>query len=261
MKIIGGHDYYDSALGYGRDEDIVFVRDHKIISTEASPLWSHYPHNISCKIKDSHWGYSDRNEVVDKKHGRIRLTSVCVYVAGVRYGGVAAITDGDRVVETFWKQETLEEWLSGYNCRIFKPKKETYKWQNDRDDREEFPDIESWFTSSPAIDKQLTWLIENRVVTAICARKVSGYYYTKIPQDWHINCADKDWALKDWGFAKAVDPYTLFQELSMFVGGVLPRNPHPMVEITDPDIKAAKHGFDKWSFRKHKDDPKVESTK
>jgi hypothetical protein len=51
-----------------------------------------------------------------------------------------------------------------------------------------------------------------------------------------------------------MDPFTLFQELSMFVGGVLPRNPNPMVEITDDKVKVAKHGFDKWSFRKHKDD-------
>jgi hypothetical protein len=52
-----------------------------------------------------------------------------------------------------------------------------------------------------------------------------------------------------------MDPFTLFQELSMFVGN-LPQPGPPMVQITDPDIKIAKHGFDKWSFRRHKDDVK-----
>lgn len=256
MKIIGGHDYYDSALGFGRDEDIVFVRDGKTLSTKDCPLWDHYPHDICYTIKERPSDYyGSRNEVRDKKHGQLWLRSVSVYAAGVRYGGVTAINVDKQPVETFWNQEQLDTWLLGYNCRVFKPKNEIYRWQVDKEECTEFPDLQSWFTAKPATPVQLAWIVENRIVTAICCYKINQYRYTKEPQTWHVNCADDGWSLKDWGFARAVDPYTLFQELSMFIGGVLPRNPNPMVEITDQNVKVAKHGFDKWSFRKHKDDP------
>lgn len=50
-------------------------------------------------------------------------------------------------------------------------------------------------------------------------------------------------------FAKKVDPYTAFQELSMFLGGVLGVNARPMAAITDRD-QVAKKGFDaKYGFR------------
>ena len=57
--------------------------------------------------------------------------------------------------------------------------------------------------------------------------------------------------LKDYRFYKIVDSFTAFQELSMFIGGVMGGKVPKMVEISNED-KIAKHGFDKWSFRKEK---------
>lgn len=55
--------------------------------------------------------------------------------------------------------------------------------------------------------------------------------------------------LKDYEFPRIVDPYTAYQELNMFIGGVLRRPEQPMIAISDKD-KAHKRGFDKWSFRR-----------
>lgn len=55
--------------------------------------------------------------------------------------------------------------------------------------------------------------------------------------------------LKDFGFASMVDPYTAFQELSMYVGGVLTSQMNPDIDRSDDLIRHQK-GFDKWSFRK-----------
>ena len=55
--------------------------------------------------------------------------------------------------------------------------------------------------------------------------------------------------LKDLEFFKVQNPFTCFQELSMYIGGVLKQPDRPMVEITDKD-RISKHGFDKYSFRK-----------
>ncbi len=52
-------------------------------------------------------------------------------------------------------------------------------------------------------------------------------------------------------FAKHVDPYTAYQELDMFLGGPLAKNNDPPQEISD-EIRAAKHGFDKRSFKTDK---------
>ena len=56
--------------------------------------------------------------------------------------------------------------------------------------------------------------------------------------------------LKQLGFAKAVDPYTAFQELSMWIGGVLGGTSPEIVTIKDDKTLIEGHGFDnRFSFR------------
>lgn len=54
--------------------------------------------------------------------------------------------------------------------------------------------------------------------------------------------------LKKYGFQKVKDPYTAYQDLSMFLGGVIPRQLPETVEVSDAD-RIKQHGFDKLSFR------------
>jgi len=54
--------------------------------------------------------------------------------------------------------------------------------------------------------------------------------------------------LKEIEFFKVFDAYSAYQELSMFVGGILTGNATKTIEISD-EMKAAKHGFDKYSFK------------
>lgn len=58
--------------------------------------------------------------------------------------------------------------------------------------------------------------------------------------------------LKWFDFAKVVDAYTAFQEVSMYVSGVLGIEGNKMVEIEDK-YRLAGHGYDKSSFRMDKD--------
>jgi len=55
--------------------------------------------------------------------------------------------------------------------------------------------------------------------------------------------------LKDYEFFKIFDSFQAFQEIQMFMGGVLGRGEKEIVEIEDK-YKIAQHGFNKWSFRK-----------
>ena len=55
--------------------------------------------------------------------------------------------------------------------------------------------------------------------------------------------------LKEYGFFKAVDAFTAFTELQMFIGGVLGIGEKEIIEVEDK-YKISQHGFDKHSFRK-----------
>lgn len=72
---------------------------------------------------------------------------------------------------------------------------------------------------------------------------------------WHHVHSEQGWkfdvdGLGSMGFTRRVDPWTAFQELSMWVGGVLPRPGRPMVEMSGERVMVAKHGFDERSFRR-----------
>lgn len=55
--------------------------------------------------------------------------------------------------------------------------------------------------------------------------------------------------LRDFQFYKIVDAFTAFQEISMYIGNHLARQPEPG-DVPDK-YRIAQHGFDPdWSFRK-----------
>lgn len=55
--------------------------------------------------------------------------------------------------------------------------------------------------------------------------------------------------LKEYEFYKVFDPFTTFQEIQMFISGVLGTGEKEIIEVEDK-YKIGQHGFDKWSFRK-----------
>jgi hypothetical protein len=76
---------------------------------------------------------------------------------------------------------------------------------------------------------------------------MTQYYPRYAGRDYPVQI--NPFTLKGIGFAKAIDPYTAFQELSMWIGGVLGGNSPETVSITDDKVLAESHGFDKESFR------------
>jgi len=58
--------------------------------------------------------------------------------------------------------------------------------------------------------------------------------------------------LKDYEFYKVFNTFAAFQEIQMFMGGVLGRGEKEIIEVEDK-YKIAQHGFDKYSFRKDKE--------
>lgn len=56
--------------------------------------------------------------------------------------------------------------------------------------------------------------------------------------------------LKDWGFESTKDPVTAFQEIYMFISGVLGTPVNPMVKLSDKELAKKRGHGDKFSFRK-----------
>jgi hypothetical protein len=80
----------------------------------------------------------------------------------------------------------------------------------------------------------------------------SYYNRTSIGNYWHHNKPRFiiNPCLKEWEFYKVVDAFTAFQEISMFIGGVLGIGEKEIIEVEDK-YKITQHGFDyKWSFRR-----------
>jgi len=55
--------------------------------------------------------------------------------------------------------------------------------------------------------------------------------------------------LKEYNFFTQYDAYQAFQEISMFIGGVLPRQEPDTVDVSEA-CKVHSKGFDSWTFRK-----------
>lgn len=55
--------------------------------------------------------------------------------------------------------------------------------------------------------------------------------------------------LKKYEFYKVFDSFLAFQEIQMYISGVLGSNENDTIEVDDK-YKIGQHGFDKWSFRK-----------
>lgn len=108
--------------------------------------------------------------------------------------------------------------------------------------------IPSWkreeFTFPEVDDTQKDFLIDNKIVIALAHMGPLGD---------HNRILTLNPCLKDFEFFRVKDAFSVYQEIEMFLGGVLSNNP----EVTTiPDkYKIGQHGFDKMSFRKYPEKP------
>ena len=82
-----------------------------------------------------------------------------------------------------------------------------------------------------------------------------GSYGIDIYARWHGTLDKKNSfivnpILRDYQFARVIDPYTAFQEIQMYVSGVLGVNKDGTEFPSTEKEKVAQHGMDKWSFRR-----------
>jgi hypothetical protein len=245
MRIIGGHDYYDSAMSFGHDPHTVYVRGNTTVPGDEMPegfsLFPYRrPNGTYVDVPDfrpPRWELKSgkKNGYVYTRHyysreWEDRFFSYCVVIlAGQVYRGAMRVTtEDDKVIRHyFWTEESFRTYLEEEKIGI-------------EFDSSYLPYFEPYSLNN----RQREAVIANRWTILVPNPWSNGGHRAA---DWNIDQP----ILKSMQFYKAVPANICFQEIDMWVGGVLPKAGPPMAEVSD-EIRAAKHGMDKTSFRKPK---------
>jgi hypothetical protein len=230
MKIYGGHDYYDCGMALGRDPSVTLIRgksrDVPVREADGSLLL-------------------ERQLEIRGDEGRCLIPdigqSIAVVFCEKVYRGALIPVAG--AWEGVWSADKLLAW-GEFRKKEKRPvtiRVRGVGWWPRKKPAEEEKLIRSYFTPTDVSEALRRWMILNRVSIMVEQQPERGE-----DRRFQINPYD----LKKLGFAKAIDPYTAFQELSMWIGGVLGGTSPEIVTIEDDKVLIENHGFDgRTSFR------------
>lgn len=214
MRIVSKRkDYYDSAMGYGQDPSIVYVRNEQIFERYLNET-------LMIGFCGKIYPYIHYSKLSSIEHPN-GVSEYCYNEEQYR-----------KCIEKYEDKKTLDYYLTKDYWSLWARKyvtKQENKLIYFNADYSKFTKLFREYNTP-------IWYY-HQSESFIIPRK---YYLTINPQ------------LKPLQFAKAVDPFQAFQEISMYLGGILGTGNPSIPEISDRDLLEAK-GFDyKFSFRKDK---------
>lgn len=233
MKIIGkGKDYYDSALRFGHDSGLYFMRSLSVFFESTRDDLGFAEHTF---LFD---GMPSRSSVRNAKFGKLALTPFRVAFCGKLYHGIKT---------EFWSPDAMHDWdgpakvdylynsdalaLLVDDTKLGQPEK-PQKWDTDA-----VPGLLAFLDATPPNHHAFFVGTGEAIVLA------------ETGQGYHSRQVTINPTLADVAFFKVLDPWQAFQELEMFLGGIAAPENGPPVVIADKD-RVTQHGFDKMSFRK-----------
>lgn len=275
MRLIGGKDYYDSGLAFGQDDSVLFVRtgDERMSDDEMLPLMGVGRLSSAGRLVDPNgksgseqrrrttFAFQDRDDhSVSIRHGwntlRHDVSYVQAMLCGVLRSGMhvtASMAYGmrERIDERWiWTREGLDAYVKEHGLAVIDGDETPDRWIHGDCER---VSLARWFEPRPLSPQAVESVVSRRIVVATRAPGDRFRDENGKTRPWRINQP----SLGEIGFAKAVDPYAAFQEISMWMGGVIPKDGPKTVQIVDDVVKLQKHGFDHpTSFRRGKADPR-----
>lgn len=217
MRIISKwHDYYDGVMKTGMDREVVYVREAKDVVLE-DPL------KIGFTTRST-TSYSD-----GRTSGSYTVSTMFLGYCGLIYK--LYLVTGDLGRFAFYDYEEFKDFMLKYKLGSSYDFAERRWWPGRY---QEFKDHDT------------TAMVElfHKFQTPLFLLNHERSYRTREKTTITLGPC-----LKDCGFQKIKDSYTTYQDIFQFVAGVLNHPESTMVKISDKD-KIAKHGFDKFSFRK-----------
>jgi hypothetical protein len=234
MRLYGKiHDYYDTALSYGHDETLHFTRE----TVTFADTWNDRSFKTNAHLAkfaeliDPYARDPYRYQRFYAYPYNISQYPVCVFVVGFCGKLYPGLTFGGK----FYYPPNY----SGLKESII----DNHYYTNDRNFFDSQPKGRAEFDK---LKKTIDFLSGLDILQYFIDNKVPYFVYTVNSRNHrtlhHIP------VLKDYDFQKVIDPYTAMQELSMFLGGVIPRQVPELIQVADKD-RIAQHGFNKQSFR------------
>jgi len=218
MRIYGGHDYYDSALSMGIDPAIILVRGK----------------SGQVDVERAGGSLLKRKLIVKPQFSaEIGIKCVAVVFCAKVFRGVLGLRALEKT-EGIWSAEKARALAKSVKNASIEVETRWY-------DRRDRMTLEEYFSPAEASGDLREYMIANKVSILVEEETVRGEepYFAVNP-----------FTLKGLGFAKALDPYTALQELSMWIGGILGGTSPEIVTITDNKVLVESHGFDnRFSFR------------
>lgn len=247
MRIISKFkDYYDSAQGLGLDTSIVFRRlEEEILCGEdysdQRPVPNHLQFLFNSPLTLNSQQFSDFS---------VSYAKVMVFFCGKVYRGIQVIlTRKDSigitfdVCRTFYTFGAFVHFLAVNKIPLPSFTRRTFWNKNDEVDQEALRryvnEFLTWKDSSSAIEE----LVKARTV-CLYAKGQHGDY--RMGRERKVVNTAK---LSDVDFFRVIPPTLAFQEIEMYLSGVLGDLEREVINISDKD-RIHQHGFDDKSFRK-----------
>ena len=250
MRIISNfHDYYDSALGFGRDPNIIYERHERRV--EAYPYQDSSPREIALveNACDAEEQVHSVKLAMSRMHQHFRTPAAgIIFFCGGTYPYVRLgsdhyiqmkdkvppaycffLADADKQAEKL-PQKVRDQFMEGEDKR-FDMRRGDY--------------VERTIRGAVGNFLNTSFASENRLVELHRQLEAPIFVY----EQWEGFRVIVNPMLKNFEFYKAMDPFSAFQEISMFLSGVIGGKERDTVEIGD-NLRAEMHGFDKWSFRR-----------
>ncbi|MDZ4859755.1 MAG: hypothetical protein SGI88_12300 [Candidatus Hydrogenedentes bacterium] len=266
MRIISKYkDYYDSAQAFGADPNIVYVREQERFDYE-SPEWSWREGRNSLlprlnalrPLMDSLFRLPNKL-TKDVKYGlsrdnmEIPITTKLLGFCGKLYPALEIENT------TFYTTSKISSALSipflkqhGLDTKKLDEileRKENSSWCTDKLSHETWKRY-----SGPLINKRHDDVFVELGVPIFVIAYGCPNDRKKQSRPNTLIC-ELNPQLKPHEFQKVIGPAEAFQELAMYVGNQLARQPDPISTVSDEILRDEK-GFNEWSFRRHKEEDK-----
>lgn len=227
MRIISKfHDYYDGALSQGSDQETIFLRETATI-------------HLDRKLRDTLPRVQKETSSYYFRNNNLEISFFYIGFCGVIIPSVKIVsTEGTGYTKILYSFDEVKSFAEEENLPIDFKKKNKYRF---------------YFRYDPSCGKDYELFFQNKETTKL--EKLFFDYNTPVfvfQEDKRELEVITNPNLKELQFFKVKDPYSCFQDIYMYIAGVLLLPTKPLIEVSN-ESKIHKHGFDKWSFRKKTD--------